>query len=241
MSSRQVEWGSLSAVGSVVALVGVVIAIKAGILPPRFWPVAGFLALWAGSAIFISITSRIQRARVSAPRGASVPLGVRLRTPTWAVLGDSLYIVGVGARIGVVAALLGFAGVGVGVLLASIALSAGMYSMRLGIGVNSLTLESEGMRVYIKGASVFIPWTGIADVEREGKDEVRKLVFLQLKSHEAVLKTLDPNTVTTRSRLQRLTLGQTKLMLVPWIGGLDSTSLVRAINTAIGREPHRSN
>lgn len=236
----RIEVGSalLSSAAAIAAIWGA----AAGFSPQRLRAVAGFLSVWAATAVYVAIANALERSRVQSPRAVGIPMGIRLRTPAWTLIGDSLYLVGLGARVSAVAAAIGFTGVGIGVSLTFLALSVAMYLATLRIGVTSVTFEPAGLRAHIKGARFLVPWTSIGSIEREGKSERRKLIFLQLRDVGAVTSTLEPDSPRTRARLRSFTMGQEgRLMLSPWIGGLDSLTLIKAISTAIGRGPQQSN
>jgi hypothetical protein len=238
--SVRIEFGS--AVLSSAAAIAGIWSISAGVLPPRLRVTAGFLAIWAATAVYVAIANALERSRVRSPRPARVPMGVRLRTPAWTLIGDSFYLVGVGARVGAIAAAIGFTGVGVGVSVTFVALSVAMYAATLRIGVTSITFEPTGLRAQIAGARFLVPWTSISNIEREGKSERRKLIFLQLRNISSVTATLEPDNPKTRARLRSFTMGsEGRLMLSPWIGGLDSLTLIKEISAAIGRGPQPTN
>jgi len=233
-------WSLLINVG---ALAGVLSAIKAGASPNRLWPAVGFLLVSSAAAIYVEGAFHLTRRLARNQSGTEIPQGVLLRRPFWMSIRDFLSIVGIGATLGAVAAGLGFAGVGVGILLTFGAILGCVEFFSRAFSLGSLTFEPDGLRVHIRRASFIVPWSAITDVHAEGYEG--HLICLRILGISAVVKSVEPDTPQTRKRTWLIVWdgdnSTGKLTLPPWTAGLDAPVLARAINAAIERQVGRVN
>jgi hypothetical protein len=232
-----------SVVVNVGALAVALVAISRGMAPHRLRPAAGFLFASSAAAIYVEAVVHLCRRRARAQQGLEVPHGVRLRRPIWMSVSDSLSLLGLGASAGAVAAAAGFLGVGLGIMLMIAALTVAMAVTPFGTK-EGLTLESDGLRVHVRGTSFLVPWKAVTGLDRSGSEQNR-LLLVGIDDIRPILSSVRPDTARMRFRA-RIALGNEpwpsgQLTLVPWTAGIDGPVLARAINQAIERQVHRVN
>jgi hypothetical protein len=236
---RRWKWYGLFVAPSFVGLACVLVAIGRG--QHGLWPVAGFLALWAVAAAYVTIAGRALRRRAQRLRSAPVPRGTCLSTPVWILVEKVMTIAGVVGMLGTVVAALGFPGIAVGVLI----VIAGMLaiSMLPGFGVmdiRGLTFEETGLRFHIGASSCLVPWTSISEVEPIGPDHYQMVRLVLGRDWGSALETVSPDTPRTRARFQG-TFDQAYVLLDHWAAGLDGQTLARAIAEAKAGEAEQTN
>lgn len=233
------RWYAALVVTTLVALAAVLIAIAAGASPRHLWPVAGFLALAAGSDGYRRMARRALKRRTFHQRQSPVPRGVRLTTPFWIRLEGSSMIMGLAAVISAMVAALGFPQVAFGILLVlGVLACVPVVSV---FGVSALTFEEAGLRVHHHAAHCLIPWESIRVVDPLGPEgfQVLRLVIADL---DGIRDSVSPDTPRNR-RLAQSMLGTSgnEILLMPWTGGLDWQVLDRAIRGGIAGAPDRIN
>jgi hypothetical protein len=236
-----VKWprfGVVSLATNLAALAGLLVAIALGARSERLTRTAAFLCVSTAAALYVEAVRCLLRRRARNELRAEVPEGTLLKMPIWIALSDSLYVVGLGATFGAVIAVLGFASVGLGILLTFILIQTGIDIASRSFGARALMFEREGLRVYIRGATILVRWNDITAVEREGS-EGHRLIRIRILHRGPVISSVQPNTSRTRRRA-RLVVDDGDgpsgaLVLTPWMGGLDSAFLARAIQGAVSR------
>jgi hypothetical protein len=225
---RRWRWYAVFVVPAFAGLAGVLIAIALGYAPGRLWPVAGFLALWALAAGYVSVARRAFQRRAHRLRDAPVPRGIRLTTPAWIILDRVMTILGVLAIPGTIVAALGFPGIGVGVLLvvALVAVVTGFGSSGV-MDIGALTFEATGLRFHIGRASCLVPWNAIGTPEPIGPDH-SAMIRLQIGAPDQLPGPVSPDTEKDRARMKS-SLGHGYVLLEAWIAGLDPKTLARTI------------
>jgi hypothetical protein len=234
---RRVRKDALAAMLIVAAFDGVLVAILAGVAPGRLWPVVWFLAIGAAAAVYVVIANRLIRRRASKLRSAEVRWGIRLRKPIWMSLGDTCTMVALGAALAAVVAGLGFPGVAMGILLTIVAVGVCLpFLAELGLAARALTFEPDGLRVHIRAASFLVKWKAIANVERWGPDSYQALC-LRISDVAGVVGTAQPDEPRVRARIDTLVREGNgpdgKLLLMPWMAGLDGVTLARTISAGM--------
>jgi hypothetical protein len=235
-------WALLVNVGGLAA----VLAALALSAPVRRWgTTAAFLALGSAAAIAAELVHRLAGRRARRQADADVPLGVRLRKPFWLSLGDPLAFLDFGCPLAAAAAVLGFAGAAVGVLLTICLLPALMAVVSLlAMSATDLAFELDGLRVHFRGGNFLVRWNAIGAVEREGPRQ-RALTTLELHETASAVASVQPATTRNRRAVAIATYDGDqpggKLTLFGWTGGLDAPVLARAIRAAIGDRPARPN
>lgn len=235
MSESPVRRHVLWAVLSTLLSVGAIWAGVAGFFP-RLNSAAPFLVVWAATALYLATTAAIRERRAHFARTLPVPYGIPLRVPFWVRFGLPVYVAGWGAKLAAIAAACGLETLGGGILIASVILAVPFFLATRRMGVVGVSFEPVGLRAYVaKDVTFFVPWGNIAHVEAFTR---RKVVLIQLREPDSVRDSLDPDTPRTRARLSMLALdGRGRLMLAPWLGCLDSSTLERAIRSAVDQHP----
>jgi hypothetical protein len=147
-----------------------------------------------------------------------------------------------GAIVGGLIAFIGFPAIATGVLLSFVALSIAMYRTALGIGINSIALSPDGLRLFVRGGATLVPWTNIVSVERAGADPLNMLLFVRLNDVDAIFSNLTPDTEANRTRLRSTAIdADSRLMLNGWIGGVDSGVMLRTLESATKGETPSTN
>lgn len=228
---------------SVPALIAVLWLLRAGYSPQRWWPVAGFLAIWAGSSGYVLFVKYATAQRAFRLSAAEVPVGVYLPTPLWITATEGASGLPIGAGLAAIAAALGFPGVGTGLLLALGAIP--LLTLLVPTRVAGLTLEPRGLRVHHrKGAHFFVPWTAVAEVGVSGPSH-NLSTTLRIAAAQHVLASTFPDTPRTRTWVQFLlqagSVSDADLALPPWTAGLDAPTLARALRERLGDRPSLAN
>jgi len=243
---RRVRYGIAALLVNAGGLAIVLAALALGAGGRRWGPTAAFLAIGTAAALCAELIHRLARRRARRQAGADVPRGVRLHRPFWLTLDESLAIVDFGCPLAAAAAALGFAGVGIGILLTMCLLPAFMaVTSLISVSAEDLTFEDDGLRVHLRRRSSFlIRWSAIAAVDREGPSE-RALTHLELLETASAVASVHPDTARNRRDVAIATWDGNqpggKLTLVGWTAGLDAPVLARAIREAIGIAPDRPN
>jgi len=217
-------------VGSpVLGLAAVLLAIARGAAAGRWWPVAGFLMLWALAGAYTWTAGIALGRRMTRLRRAPVPRGVPLATPFWIKLDRMLTMLGLAAVLGTVVAALGFPGIAVGVLLVlgGFLVVAGMGVASLMSGVRALTFEDGGVRFHARAWVCFVPWAAIGEIQRIGPDHF-EIVRVAIADLDGAGVAVSPDTPRSREAA-RSTFSQGNIVLDPWTAGLDGRTLARAI------------
>jgi len=211
-----------------LGLASVLVAIAWGAAPGRWWPVAGFLLLWALAGAYTWVAGIALRRRMTRLRQAPVPRGVRLATPLWIKVDRLLTMLGLAAVLGTVVAALGFPGIAVGVLLVLggflvVAGVAGNFSIT---GIQALTFEEGGVRFHLRAWAYFVPWTAIGDIRCIGPDHF-EMVQVAIADLDAAGVAVSPDTPESREAA-RSRFSQGHVLFEPWTAGLDGGTLARA-------------
>jgi len=226
------------------ALSAVLLAVAQGGSWRRWGPTAAFLSIGTAAALCAEAIHHLKRRRARRQEAADVPRGVRLRKPRWLSLDEPLAFVDHGAPLAGVPAALGFAGVGVGILLTVCALMVLHGLLDVFMSFSDVSLETDGLRVYLRSASFVVPWKSIAAVAPERPTQ-RKLTNLELVERASAVASVQPDTPRNRRRVYLATYDGDhrggRLTLLGWTGGLDAPVLARAIRAAIGQPPARAN
>jgi hypothetical protein len=203
----------------VAALTAVLIACRHD--RERWLPAVAFLAVASAGSLYEVVVLGLKRGRERWGQGRSVPWDVALRKPWW--YQEGVTFVWLGAMLGAMAAVIGFPGVGLGLAMPVAALM--LASLTLGeMRASRLTFEEGGLRLGSGQVSFLVPWAAISEVERAG----RYCVLLTLSETEEALGSVQPDTPDARRRASGL-LFDSRIMLEPWIGGVDAHTLARAI------------
>jgi hypothetical protein len=223
---------------NLAALGGLLVAIARGASSERLMKTAAFLCASTAAALYVEVVRHLLRRRARNEIRLDVPEGALLKIPIWISLSDSFSLLGPGATFGAVAAALGFASVGLGILLTFIVVQIGIEVASRSFGARAVMFEREGLRVHIRGATVLLRWNDITAVEREGTEGHRP-IRVRILHCGPVISSVEPNTPRTRSRARLLVSDgdgpSGALVLNPWMGGVDSASLARAIQGAVSR------
>jgi hypothetical protein len=230
------RWNAIQWVASVAALIGVLAAVSKGFAADRLRPVVPFAVLWTACATGAVVARAALQRRAARLKKGSVPRGVRLRERIWIALANVFEILLVAGPLGAIAAVLGFSGVGIGIVVALAALFVPMlitdWFMRI-----DLTFETEGLRVHKRRLNFAIPWTSIVDVEIVAA--ANPPLHVEIAEPHRLLATVEPDNPQNRRRLQFWLAvwshsGRTVVVFHNWTAGLDSASLKRAIREAMG-------
>src|SRR5262245_48123128 len=173
------RWYRGLVVASLVAFAAVLILIAAGVARGRLWPVAGFLALAAGTMGYNQLSGRARKRRLHRQRQSPLPVGVRLRKPLWMQLDSTFVALDVAAVLGAIVAAIGFPQAGLGILLVLVGFVAFGY---LSFSGPDLTIETAGLRLHFGRAHFLVPWPAIRVVEAIGPDhfQIVRLGFADL-------------------------------------------------------------
>jgi hypothetical protein len=230
------RWRVLAPLINATALVAVLSFVGKGVAVARLRPVAGFLLLSTAAAVYANAGARLLARRARRQMEAELPRGVRLRKPLWMSAIEAAAGFGPIATIAAVVALFGRPDVGLGILLTVLVVFGAIHYVAEGFSAQSLAFEDRGLRVHVRGASFLIPWSGISRLDRQGP-ETHRLTYLHIVDPKNVIGSVNPDTPQSRKRAMYVTYGDGppggKLMLAPWIGGIDDTVLARAINAAL--------
>ena len=233
MKKQRVPIDLLSLAGAVSAL-AVAIALNARHrLPDRFLTLMVFLLCWTFAAGYVALARYTERRRSKYPRRSEAVLGVRLSLSYWLLLGDSLQMVAGGSVLAAASAVAGYPGIGIGLFMPVAALAAAVYVTSTRIGIVAVTFETAGLRLQARGAAAFFSWSNIEGVERDQKSTLRTIVYLRVRDPGALVETIEPNNPKAEQRFRTFALGPDgKVLLPPWIGGLDGLSLEHKISAA---------
>jgi len=234
---KPARWERALTAVELCALAGVLVALEAGAPATRWRPVAIFLGIGAAAALYREVGVALTRARVRHQSTAPVPRNRWLRKPAWISAIEATSFLGLAIPFAAGAAAVGFPGVGLGILATMAGLAAFTSAMSSMFSVAAFMLEQDGLRVRIRGATLLVPWSMVADVRREGSEDHR-LVVLDLVGVRAIRASVDPATRKTHARAALVFSSEdgvtSKLVLAPWTAGLDGTALARALISARG-------
>ena len=224
-------------------LAGALIALAAGASAHRLRPVAALFGIGVIAALYLEGANLLARRRARAQSASPVPRDVPLRKPIWISAIDGASVMMLATPLAALVGGAGFVSAGVGVVLTVLAFTALGFGLIGMIDPRALTLEREGLRVQILGATFLIRWDAIVDITRVGHE--RRLVRLRFSGPRVVLESVEPATKRARSRA-RLAIGAGGeplgvLTLSPWTAGVDGTVLARALATARGGDADRAN
>jgi hypothetical protein len=241
-SERWKQWNSVSWAASLLALLVVLLLMSRGVAIGRLWPVAAFVALWLGATSYVLLASAAMRRRAARLQGAAVPRGVRLRQPIWMALADGVEMVAFAAPLAALAALIGFPGVGAGILLALGGVGFAMVAVFASL--TAFTFEAGGLRVHDRKREFFVPWSCVLEVDVTGSAE-NPATNVRVVARDPILATVTPNTSRNRWYVElQLRLGSPSgqaLLFNNWAGGLDSATLARGMREAMGRRASQAN
>jgi hypothetical protein len=219
----------------IAALAGVLAVLGAGVAPARLRPVAIDLAFAAVASILYFAITYVSKRRARRLRGTEVPWGVRLRKPIWLSTPEMTIPLELGGLLAALVALVGFPGIGAGVLVTFLILSSMMPLMAFGASTRALTFETEGLRIEMRHVTFVIPWASLTRSERIGPEHTN-MTMLGLADTEAIVATAVPATPEARARVANVFADITnrgpELMLMSWTGGLDGRTLRRALDAA---------
>ncbi len=211
-------------------LAAVLIAVAVGASSNRLRPIAGFLAVAAGSGAAAFTTARAKRRRAFRLKRSPIPRGVRFSKPWWLYTDGADLIVHYAALMGALLAVFRQPGVGVGILLVAVV---GLCFMPFfGFGPRGLTFETSGLRLHYRQVEVLVPWNEIRDCEQVGPDHMAAIQF-RLASPERVGDWVTPDTPSGRSRAQNQLAPAGNVLWLHWTAGLDAQTLLRAIHEGI--------
>jgi hypothetical protein len=235
LPGRRISWEAGSWAGSGLALAAVASAIAAGWSWRGLWPAAAFLVLWFAVASANLVAKHAARRRADRLQTAAVVRGVRLRQPIWIRALEPMPFYAMGAGFGALAALIGFPGAGLGVLLTFAAMGSVMFLPFL--ADPDLTFEDGGLRVHQREFEFFVPWVSILDVSAE-KTPGRWFTNVRVAGPGEIVASVSPNDERTRSRVwTALALGTPRgqaLRFSEWTAGLDAITLARTLEEARG-------
>jgi len=221
-----------------LALDGVLLALGAGAARAKWIPVAVFLGVAAAAHGTFWIGKRLEGRRASRLRQAEIAFGVRLEMPLWIVMVQSWFLIFFGGAFGAIAAALGSLRIGVGIFAIFTALTVLMLSTTFDSSPRALTFEAGGLRLHLRRASLFVPWTALTGVERVGPAHAQKVRL----RFDAARVTIDaaPKDPRARASLEALARGKggaaPEITLEPWVAGLDALTIARTIEAAVQRE-----
>lgn len=239
----RIRYDLLMAIANPIALAAAWTAWRCGVAPAHLGPTVAFLAASTVSSVAreVTIQIRVRRARRRTPE--SIPWAVRLREPVWSRMSGSLAVLTSCAMIGGAVALVGFAGVGLGVCLTFALLSAGAERIAGVWEARALTFTTAGLRVEMRDCVFLIAWSDITKAEPTGG---RDLVRLNVLSVARVAASVEPATDHARARIARALYDGSNfagtVFVSPWSAGLDGSSFVRALaGASTRREPAGTN
>ena len=240
---RRRPWDTTSLIASGLSLAAVVAAIATGVAPRRWWSVACFLGIGLASASYVIVVKQVLRRRALRLRSLPIQPGVRLTRPMWIPLREACALIGIGAVMAAIPAAIGFASVGLGVLLTVAVIGLLIAATTIG-SARGLTFESSGLRILVSKAQLFVPWTSVISVEVTGPDHNRSS-NLRVAAPRQIIASLSPDTRRGRMNAELLLgLGEPRgeaFHFAEWTAGLDADTLVRAIREATGAGSRQAN
>jgi hypothetical protein len=215
------------AAGAVAALAVVLTLIARGWHAEHWWPVAAFLLVAAGGTTFELAGNWLTRRRARRFR-SGVPRNVVLRAPRWS--NSASWLVWTGAGVGAIPAAIGFPGVGLGLAMAIAGFSIFGMTVMGRLQPGRLTFETAGLRLGSGRVSFLVPWTAITNTELMGSNTV----WLCVVSAESI-SAVEPDTPGAREKAREMVMGvgpDSRIMLRAWAGGMDTRTLIKAIEEA---------
>jgi hypothetical protein len=204
-----------------------------------------FLILGTAWSLYGELLFHFRKARARRQREGQVPRNVRLRAPRWMDAGSLITLLGASAPVAALAGGLGSGQAGLGVLLAVGALTATIGYFIALHSFRSLAFEVGGLRLYLVGSTLLIPWKSIASVDVEGRAGWKRVRFTLFETRSA-LASVDPNTPRARRWAAVALHGDDRppasILLDEWAAGIDAPVLAKAIAAEIvGEGADKSN
>jgi hypothetical protein len=218
-------WTAIRIIGIVVSILGIW-----GKGPVDLTLETGLLLLAAVGMSLASTLSDVHLARQSRKlRDADLPWGHTLTTPKRIALAHYAFVASWGLFLSVVLSTLGWHRVGIGsaavwLVLAWLAITGATDH------VESLLFGKRGVSVQVKGTRFSIQALNVRGIESVGPSHHQMTVIL-LKDVEGVVRTAEP--ASGRRHVEEVIGKDGKLVLSPWTGGLDGTTLARFIYQAL--------
>lgn len=223
-----------------LTLMGLLAAVAGMVLIPTFrtWrPIVAFLVLSTVTALFSVVTDAALLRRARQLSSTGMQWNMRLKRPIWVGLGEYAPVLSLGAALGSFASLLGWPGVGAGMFVACAIFFAITFGADSVFAVNDLVFESGGLRVYIGNGTVLVPWGAMDRVETMGP-QLYQMVVIHIVDRASVIQSTQPANASMRTRVASLIPGgdrQGRLLLSPWIAGIDGVTLERALHLGISQ------
>jgi hypothetical protein len=206
--------------------------------------VAAFLAVAVLADAFFCTGTIAQHRRAWRLRHADVAFGIRHDQPLWMQMVAPSVIIGFGAVSGAIAAVTGFPNVGVGILsIVSVLAFVGTILM-FRMSPRGLTFEAGGLRLHVGGESFVITWTAVVGIDRTGPDHMQ-IILLRLADTNLIVASNESNKDRIRFRTKFLVQERRgtrgNLILMPWTGGLDGSTIARMVAAAMRGSADRGN
>ena len=232
----KVRWETTCLLANLGLLGVVVSAFHFGLGAHHMRTAAIFLILGTAWSLYGELLFHLCKARARRQREGHVPRNVRLRIPLWIEAGGLITLLAAGAPVAALAGGLGSGQAGFGVLLAVAALTASVGYFVVRFSFRSLALEASGLRLYLVGSTLVVPWKSIASVDIEGQAEW-KLVQLSLFEIRSALASIEPNTPRAQQRAALALHGGDgspgRIRLDQWAAGIDAPVLANAIKAEL--------
>ena len=232
----KVRWETTCLLANLGLLGVVVSAFHLGFGVHHIRTAAIFLILGTAWSLYGELLFHFCKVRAGRQREGHVPRNVRLRIPLWIEAGGLITPLAASAPVAALAGGLGSGQAGFGVLLAVAALTATVGYLVVRFSFRSLALEASGLRLYLVGSTLLVPWRSIASVDIEGQAEW-KLVQLTLFEIRSALASIDPNTPRAQQRAALALHGDDgspgRIRLDQWAAGIDAPVLANAIRAEL--------
>jgi hypothetical protein len=144
--------------------------------------------------------------------------------------GECAFLVSVFLFFGAVMSRIGFHKIGIGS-----ALGLGLFFVFIAIEdlrrEESIEFQGDGLRIEMRGMAFLIRWDLIHEVEVVGPAS-HQTVVIPVGDVDAVVNSVDPASFDTRMRVRTVLSAGRGLVLTPWCGGLDGSTLIRFLAKA---------
>jgi hypothetical protein len=148
-------------------------------------------------------------------------------------LGENIGLLSLGAALGAVASLLGFLWVGIGILFTFAAFLVFILCTTSLFVAGDITFESTALRIHLPKGEFLVPWNAIGRIEKLGHDQYH-MVGIHITDRRRIIESAKPG--AARKHVEAILSGpepEGRLVLTPWIGGLDGVTLARALQERI--------
>jgi hypothetical protein len=241
----KLRWETTCLLANLGLLAVVASACHFGFGGHRLRTAAIFLSLGTAGSLYRELLFHVSKARARRQREGHVPRNVRLRGPLWMDAAGLIAALAASAPVAALAGGLGSGQAGLGVLLAVGALTATIGYFVALHSFRSLAFEVGGLRLYLLGSTLLIPWKSIASVDVEGRARWKRVRFTLFETRNA-LASIHPNTPRARRWAAIALHGDDRppasILLDEWAAGIDAPVLAKAIEAEmVGEGAARSN